>query len=151
MTQIPPTNPDIDRLHRIATRMDSAVRIPILGVRVGWDSILGLVPGVGDALALAPAGYIVKEAHRLGASRSVLARMGTNIGIDLLIGTVPLIGDLFDVGWKANLRNVSLLRNHLEKKRPAEATAPDAAPRSAPITDDPADGKLSSHHPTLKG
>lgn len=156
MAHISPAHPDIDRLHRIATRMDSAMRIPVLGVRVGWDSILGLVPGIGDALALAPAGYIVKEAHRLGASNAVLARMGTNIGIDFLIGSIPLVGDLFDVGWKANTRNVSLLRNHLEKQRPSEDALSGTEQRSPPRGDDlrgddPAAGRLSSHHPTLKG
>lgn len=158
MAHTSPTHPDIERLQRIATRMDSAVRIPGLGVRVGWDSIIGLVPGMGDALALAPAGYIVKESYRLGASRSVLARMGTNIGIDFLIGSIPLVGDLFDVGWKANLRNVSLLRNHLEKQRPVgspteSSRASPARPMSedAPEDASPAGGRLSSHHPTLKG
>ncbi len=130
---------DLGRLNAIARRMDYAFRIPFVGVRLGWDSILGLVPGVGDALALAPAGYIVKEAHRMGASNSVLARMGANIGIDFLIGTVPLIGDVFDVAWKANSRNVALLHDHLEK-RPAVARAKTEI-----------EGKLSSHHPTLRG
>ena len=129
---------DLEKLHKIARNMDYAFRIPLLGVRLGWDSIIGLVPGVGDALALAPAGYIVKEAHRMGASTPVLARMCANVGIDLLIGAVPLVGDIFDIGWKANSRNVALLRNHLEKR---------------PLTgsDAPIEGSLSSHHPTLRG
>ena len=130
---------DIARLNRLARRMDSAFRLPIVGVRVGWDAIIGLVPGLGDAAALLPAGYILKEAHRLGASRSVLARMGANVGIDLVIGSVPLLGDLFDVGWKANLRNVDLLNRHLaDRARRAPSTAA-------------VEGRLSSHHPTLNG
>ncbi|EEB84989.1 DUF4112 domain-containing protein [Roseobacter sp. GAI101] len=127
---------DLDRLQALARRMDYAFRIPLLGVRLGWDSILGLIPGVGDALALAPAGYIMKEAHRLGASKSVLARMGANVGIDLVIGAVPLVGDLFDIGWKSNSRNVALLKDHLGRQ---PAAAMDAQ------------GELSSHHPTLRG
>jgi hypothetical protein len=126
---------DLDRLHRLARRMDNAFRIPLIGVRLGWDSILGLVPGVGDALALAPAGYIIKEAHRLGADNSVLGRMGANVAIDMLIGTIPLIGDLFDIGWKANTRNVALLRDHLDGKSAAYSST---------------EGRLSSHHPTLR-
>ncbi|HBR37072.1 MAG TPA: DUF4112 domain-containing protein, partial [Sulfitobacter pontiacus] len=102
----PDVQHDLDRLRGLARTMDSALRVPVLGIRLGWDSILGLIPGVGDVLALAPAGYILKEAHRMGASRSVLARMGANVGIDLAIGAIPLIGDIFDVGWKANIRNV---------------------------------------------
>lgn len=104
----------IDRLDRIARTMDRAIRVPLVGVRIGWDSILGLIPGVGDALTLGPAGYIVLEAHRMGAPASVKARMLGNIGIDALIGSIPLVGDLFDIGWKANTRNVTLLRNHFE-------------------------------------
>lgn len=135
-----PLNPtienDLDRLNRLARKMDYAFRIPLLGIRLGWDSILGLVPGVGDALALAPAGYIIKEARRLGATGPVLGRMGANVGIDLAIGAIPLIGDLFDIGWKANTRNVALLRDHLSDRSMAA---------------DEIEGRLSSHHPTLRG
>ena len=115
---------EIDHLDRIADRMDSFARIPFTGVRVGLDSLLGLVPGIGDALALAPAGYILKEAHRLGAPRPLLTRMALNTGLDALIGTVPLIGDLFDIGFKSNKRNVALLRRHLETQRAALADSP---------------------------
>ncbi|UWR18001.1 MULTISPECIES: DUF4112 domain-containing protein [Sulfitobacter] len=138
MPHTPDVQHDLDRLRGLARTMDSALRVPVLGIRLGWDSILGLIPGVGDVLALAPAGYILKEAHRMGASRSVLARMGANVGIDLAIGAIPLIGDIFDVGWKANIRNVDLLHRHLEQKAPMKTVSP-------------VDGELSSHHPTLKG
>ena len=104
---------DVARLRRLAETMDSAFRLPIVGIRIGWDAILGLVPGVGDALALLPSAYILKEAHRLGAPSSTLVRMGVNTGIDLAIGSVPLVGDLFDIGWKSKLRNVDLLERHL--------------------------------------
>lgn len=112
-TSVP--HPDLPRLRALATRMDSAYRLPVIGVRVGWDAILGLVPVVGDVLALAPSAYILKEAHRLGASRILLARMGMNTGIDLAIGAIPLVGDLFDIGWRSKTRNVHLLEAHLEK------------------------------------
>ena len=130
---------DLERLRRLSHRMDKAFRIPVLGVRVGWDSILGLVPGIGDTLALAPAAYILKESHRLGAPPSLLAKMGVNTGIDLVIGAVPLIGDLFDVGWKSNSRNVDLLQKHLVQEM-----------ARAPRTED-VEGRLSSHHPNLEG
>ena len=103
----------LERLDRIAQTMDRAVRLPVVGVRVGWDSILGLIPGIGDALTLGPAGYIVFEGHRLGAPWHVTGRMLGNVGIDALIGSIPLVGDLFDIGRKANTRNVALLRKHL--------------------------------------
>ena len=92
--------------------MDRAVRLPIVGVRLGWDSILGLIPGIGDALTLGPAAYIVLAAHRMGAPGALKARMIGNIAIDALIGSIPLVGDIFDIGWKANTRNVDLLRRH---------------------------------------
>ncbi len=107
-------NSELEKLERLAQRMDRAFRVPLAGVRVGWDSIAGLVPGIGDALALAPAGYILYRGFRMGASAPVLARMAANIGIDTLIGSIPLAGDLFDVAWKANTRNTALLRRHFE-------------------------------------
>ena len=103
------------RLERLAHNMDSRYRVPGTNIRFGWDSILGLVPGVGDVAALGPAGYIWLEAHRMGAPNGVKARMAFNTGIDWLIGSVPLLGDLFDVGWKGNRRNVALLREHVER------------------------------------
>ncbi|KKL21812.1 hypothetical protein LCGC14_2441710 [marine sediment metagenome] len=95
--------------------MDSALRVPGTSIRLGWDSILGLVPGIGDALALAPGAWIVMESHKMGAPRSVLLKQGVNVALDTAIGTIPIIGDLFDIGFKSNRRNVALLRRHLEQ------------------------------------
>lgn len=106
----------LQSLERLAQRMDRAFRIPGIGLRVGWDSIAGLVPGIGDALALAPAGYIIYSGYQMGASTGTLARMAANTGVDALIGSVPLVGDLFDVAWKSNTRNTDLLRRHLEDR-----------------------------------
>ena len=103
----------LDRLDALARRMDRAFRIPFTQRRFGWDSIIGLVPGVGDTLAMAPAFYILREAHNMGASTPVLARMAGNIGFDWLIGLVPLAGDILDIAVKSNTRNVALLRDHL--------------------------------------
>lgn len=105
---------EFDRLDWLARSLDSAYRIPGTGIRLGWDSILGLIPGVGDAAALVPSAYIVYRAHRLGVPRGTLARMGLNVGIDWVVGSIPLIGDIFDVGFKANRRNVDLLRDALD-------------------------------------
>jgi len=105
----------LDRLDTVARRMDRAFRIPLTPIRVGWDSILGLVPVVGDTLALAPAIFILHEARDMGASRIVQARMAANIGVDWLLGLVPVVGDLFDIGFKSNTRNVALLRDHLHR------------------------------------
>jgi hypothetical protein len=82
-------------------------------VRVGLDPVLGLFPGIGDFLAAVLSSYVVVAAARLGAPRSVLARMLVNLGVDTLVGVVPLLGDLFDVGWKANMRNAALLEGYV--------------------------------------
>jgi hypothetical protein len=82
-------------------------------VRVGADSIFGLVPVVGDLAGAALSGYIVLASARLGAPPSTLFRMLINIGIDTVVGSVPILGDMFDAGWRANIRNVELLDSHL--------------------------------------
>jgi hypothetical protein len=112
-----PSVSELDRLERIAERMDAAFRIPGIGIRVGWDSILGLIPGIGDAVALTPAAYIVYRAHALGAPTPLLLRMGANVAVDTVIGTIPIVGDLLDIGLKANRKNVRLLREHLQGRR----------------------------------
>lgn len=93
--------------------LDSAVRLPGTNARVGLDPLLGLIPGVGDFFAAILSSYVVVAAARLGAPRSVLARMLVNVGVDTLVGVVPLLGDLFDVVWKANMRNAALLEGYV--------------------------------------
>ncbi len=102
------------RAHGIARLMDSAIRIPGTGISFGADSVMGLIPGIGDAGG-APIGLvIVNEARRLGVSNQLLLKMLGNIGLDTVAGSVPLIGDLFDVYFKSNRRNVQLLLEHFE-------------------------------------
>ncbi len=103
----------VARLRQLAGLLDSAVGIPGTKVRFGVDSLLGLVPGVGDLVGGVLSVFIVISAARLGASPALVARMLGNIAVDTAIGTVPVLGDLFDVGWKANLRNVSLIEEHV--------------------------------------
>jgi hypothetical protein len=99
----------LERLRRLAVLMDSAIEVPGLGVSFGVDPIIGLVPVVGDLVSTAASLYIVYEAHRLGASKGVLARMLGNVALDLLVGEIPVLGDVFDVAFKANVRNLRLL------------------------------------------
>lgn len=93
--------------------LDSAIRIPGTGIRAGADSIIGLVPVVGDLAGAALSGYIVLASARLGAPASTLLRMLLNIAIDTVVGSVPVLGDMFDVGWRANIKNADLLDRHL--------------------------------------
>lgn len=111
-----PSNRDwarIRRLERLANLLDDRFRIPGTRWRFGWDAIIGLVPGVGDAAGAACATYIIAEAARLGVPRGVILRMLANMGVDAALGLIPLVGDLFDARYKANRRNVDLLLRHL--------------------------------------
>lgn len=103
------------RIDAMARLMDSQVRLPLVGVRIGLDGVLGLVPGIGDLLVSAPAAWMLVKAWQHGARKRVLLRMLANSGIDLMIGAVPLVGDLFDIGFKANLKNAHLLRRELKR------------------------------------
>jgi hypothetical protein len=102
------------KLERLADLMDSRFTLPGTNIRLGLDSIIGLIPGIGDTLSLGISGYIVAEAHRLGASSYLIGKMIGNIAIDWLVGIIPFFGDIFDVGWKANRKNVALLKEHLK-------------------------------------
>ncbi len=107
----------IDRLRRLAFWMDEAFAIPGTTIRIGFDSIIGFIPGIGDVVTAGFAVYLIREAARLGAPKSLLVRMAWNVGIDTVVGGVPVVGDLFDVGWKANKRNLRLLLDHLDRER----------------------------------
>ena len=114
------------RLVRIARSMDSSIRIPIIGKRIGWDAVIGLIPGVGDAAGALISAYIVIAAARLGAPAGVITRMVGNVGLEMLVGVVPLLGDLFDMAFRANERNVALLENHLDQTTPDDNDDNDA-------------------------
>ena len=113
---LPPTQQlaKLNRLRRISRLLDNAIAIPGTRFRLGLDPILGLLPGGGDTVTGGLSAYIVVEAARMGLPREVLWQMIGNIILDSLAGTIPVIGDLFDVGWKANVRNITLLEKHLE-------------------------------------
>jgi hypothetical protein len=97
------------RLVALAQMLDNRWVIPGTSYRVGLDAIIGLVPGVGDLAMTLVSGYIVVEAARLGATKGQLARMVLNLAIEAAAGTVPVLGDLFDAGFKANVRNLRLM------------------------------------------
>ncbi len=120
---------ELEEIERLAALMDTAIRIPVIGYRIGLDGLIGLIPGVGDAATLVPAGYILYRAKSLGVPNDVFLRMLVNTGSDALLGTIPLIGDLFDMAFKSNRRNVELLRRHLERKHMKDITPVDERPR----------------------
>lgn len=111
----PLTDIDMNRLHRLrqlARIMDTAIRVPGTGIRLGADSIMGLLPIVGDAGGALVGLYIVNEARRLGVPSHKLARMVSNVALDGLFGSVPLVGDVFDVYFKSHRRNVKIILDH---------------------------------------
>jgi len=99
----------LEALRRWATLLDAAFGVPGTRIRFGIDALIGLVPGAGDAVAGIFSAAIVLQAARMGVPRVVQLRMVSNALLDLLVGAIPFLGDIFDVGWKANLRNVKLL------------------------------------------
>jgi hypothetical protein len=105
----------IDRLDMLATLFDTAMLIPGTNIRFGLEALLRLWPGVGDAAASALSLYLLYEASRLGVPRLLLARMLMNVVIEGTVGAIPLAGDAFDVFFRANRRNVALLREHFAR------------------------------------
>jgi len=106
------------RLAVLAWALDSAVRIPVIGVRVGIEPVLGLVPVVGDLAGKAVSLYFIAEAWRFSLSGRDLLRMLGNVAVDAVLGAVPVVGDLFDVVWRANQRNMAILDAHLARIDP---------------------------------
>ena len=111
---------DVERLARL---LDDVVAIPGTRIRLGVDALLGLLPAGGDVLSGALSGWILIAAARLGAPPSVIARMGGNVLLDTIVGAVPVLGDLFDIAFRANRRNVNLLRSYVETPGPVHRSS----------------------------
>jgi Domain of unknown function (DUF4112) len=104
------------QVRRLARLMDDNFRIPGTPLRFGWDSVIGLFPGLGDVLTSAISLLIVHHAWHAGASKLTLLRMLGNVGVDFVVGAIPLVGDVFDFVWKANRKNALLLERHLTRQ-----------------------------------
>lgn len=115
--QLPPVSKELKGMDLLAKWMDAKFRLPGTNFRFGLDGILGLIPGVGDLSTLAVSGYLVVLMARNGASGYVLARMLLNIAIDATLGAIPVVGDLFDFVHKANMKNMTLMRQHYVEGR----------------------------------
>ena len=114
MTARDSSDDELLQLRKLARLLDSAIPLPG-GYRIGLDGIIGLIPGVGDALTASAAAYIVIRAAQMGASTATLVRMIFNVLLELVVGAVPVIGDLFDFAWKANNRNIELLEREPDR------------------------------------
>lgn len=102
----------LTRLRRLAWMIDGAFRLPGTRFRFGLNGLIGLTPAAGDAVLAAVSLYIVYEAHALGVPRQKLAKMLANVGVETVAGAVPILGDLFDMTFKANLRNLAIIEDH---------------------------------------
>ncbi len=103
---------DIDQLARL---LDAQFRIPGTGMRFGLDSLIGLIPGIGDAITGGVGLYIVHRARQEGAPWHLVLRMLWNLLVDTVLGAIPLVGDIFDFAFRANLKNAQLLQKYLDK------------------------------------
>ena len=106
---------DTSDIRTLADWLDTKFVLPGTKIRFGFDSVIGLVPGVGDLISTALGAYIIVRARELGAPKLLQARMIANLVIDTAGGAVPILGDIFDVAFKSNVMNVRLLLRWLEK------------------------------------
>lgn len=119
----------LQRLDRLATLMDSSIRLPFVGWRIGLDPLLGLLPGVGDLVGAIVSLWVVFESWRLGASLTALMRMLGNLLLDAIVGAVPLLGDLADFALHTNRRNLAVLAEDLALNLHDERSGPTDARR----------------------
>ena len=107
---------DTADIEKLADLLDTKWVIPGTSWRFGLDSIIGLVPGIGDTVTTLMGAYIIVRARELGAPGHVQAAMVGNLVIDALVGAVPLVGDVFDFAFRSNAKNVRLLKRHLDQR-----------------------------------
>lgn len=106
------------RLDKLAALLDARWHIPGTGIGFGLDALIGLIPGIGDAITALISLYLIGEAKTAGASSKTIGKMLVNVGLEFVIGLVPVVGDLFDIGWRANQRNMALLRDEIAPPPP---------------------------------
>lgn len=107
------------RIEAMEGLLEGLFVIPGTKRRVGLDSLVGLIPVVGDIATAAMGAWILWEARNLGMSKWQLTRMAANVGVDTLVGAIPFAGDLFDFAFKSNTRNLRIIRKHMDKHHPS--------------------------------
>ncbi|MGW8202094.1 DUF4112 domain-containing protein [Sphingomonas bisphenolicum] len=110
------------RIEAMEAVLEGLFVIPGTKYRVGLDSLVGLVPVVGDLATAAMGAWVVWEARNLGMSKWQITRMAANVGVDTLVGAIPFAGDLFDFLYKSNTKNLRIIRKHLDRHHPATVT-----------------------------
>lgn len=99
-----------ESLETLSTYLDGLFRVPGTGWKFGLDSLIGLIPNVGDMATSLASFYILVAGVRYGVPKITLARMAFNVGLDYVVGAIPFVGDAFDFFWKANRQNMDLIR-----------------------------------------
>ena len=112
----------VAHLRGLARLLDDAIPVPGTNYRVGVEPIIGLVPGVGDFIGITLSAYIILRAADLGVSKMTIARMIINLAIDGIFGSLPIVGDLFDIVWKANLRNIAIVEAEILRDAPLKSS-----------------------------
>ncbi len=116
-----PVDPTLDavmrRLEWVTWFTDNAIRLPGTSRTFGADAVLSIVPGAGSLVGAGISGYLLLESLRMGVPARKLVRMGGNIALDAIVGSVPVAGFFFDLAFKANNRNLTILKSHLEEQR----------------------------------
>ena len=110
------------RIEAMEALLEGLFVIPGTKRRVGLDSLVGLIPVVGDIATAAMGAWIIWEARNLGMSKWHLTRMAANVGVDTLLGAIPFAGDLFDFVYRSNTRNLRIIRRHLDRHHPSTVT-----------------------------
>ncbi|WP_019053052.1 DUF4112 domain-containing protein [Sphingobium xenophagum] len=110
------------RIEAMEAVLERLFVVPGINRPVGIDSIVGLVPVIGDLATASMGMWMVWEARNLGMSKWQITRMSANVGVDTLLGAIPLVGDLFDFAFRSNTRNLRIIRKHLDKHHPSTAT-----------------------------
>jgi hypothetical protein len=105
----------LDQINQLAWLLDNSIYIPVLNYRIGLDAAIGLIPGIGDLVGMALSSFILFQAFRLGTPGTVLMQMVGNVVAETLLGAIPVLGDLFDATYKANMRNVRLLLQAIDR------------------------------------
>lgn len=114
-------NPELENLERAAGLLDDFIRVPILGIRIGLDPILGLIPGVGDITTSLFSFYLMSSAIYYRVPKIIILRMALNVMFDYLMGLLPVVGDAVDFFVKSNRRNLNLLREYARERRQPSA------------------------------
>lgn len=108
--------PSMEQIERAVYLLDKGVKMPILPIRFPLDPILGIIPGAGDVLTLILSGSIIGHARKFGIPKNAQHKMVFNVVTDCILGCVPFVGDIFDFFYKANQKNLIILKEHISSQ-----------------------------------